>query len=112
MKPAVRRFSKSDPCTKADFWRCFRGRNRFRSVPVAVAHGIIGDVAPRNWIKHRWIERVEVNREECYRLTGEGEQNLIKGIVAYLNNHPDKAGDIAYLPASVRQQGSRYTLGG
>lgn len=111
MRPAIKHFSKSEPCTKADFWRCFRGRNRFRAVPVAVAQSIIGDVAPRNWIKHQWIERVERNKEECYALTQEGERHLIKGIAAYLTNHPDKAGEMQYLPSSVRQQGSRYVVG-
>lgn len=106
MKPEVRVFSKDNPCSKLDLWKCFyHPKAGFVRVPIAIAHAAIGLNAPRGMMAKARLYRVESNGKEVYGLTPEGEQWLIAGIRAYVKNHPLEEKAVGPIPASVPPSG-------
>mgnify|MGYP001814864318 CR=1 FL=1 len=98
MKPKIRQFTRDDPCTTIHFWNCFKGRRGFRHVQVDEARADIGINAPRNMLNKGYVTIIEKGQGEYFCLTPEGESWLIKGVRAYVKNHPNERGDALMLP--------------
>lgn len=109
MKPAVRVFSRENPCTKRDLWVCFRREEGYLPVPVAQAHAIVGLHAPRYMERQSYLVREHELQVEYYRLTARGVQWLERGIQSYLKNHPAEADSVPFLglPAPARRRRQR-----
>lgn len=102
MKPEVKVFTRDNPCTKADLWRCFRTATGFDMVPVPIAHSIIGVNAPRGLEAKGRLTVEKRHQSDSYCLTQEGEQWLLEGMQRYLKNHPSEISKVRYLPRSWR----------
>ena len=100
MKPNVKVFTRANPCTKFDLWKCFRSSSGFRRVPVVEAQSIVGVNSVRVMEREARVERVTIGSTEYYVLTEEGEDWLFQGFARYLKNHPADAGKAKYVPAS------------
>ncbi len=99
MKPDVKLFTKSAPCTKVDLWRCFKqSAVGFARVQVAVAHSIIGLNSPKYLTKHEYAVREDGRGGDFYRLTPLGQQWLIDGIKRYTVNHPEALTEVEFHP--------------
>jgi hypothetical protein len=100
-KPAVRVFTKDEPCSKLDLWNCFKARRGFKSPQVDEAKAIIGANAPKNMLRLGYVEVVEIKGADCYQLTEEGEEWLVAGIKGFVVRHPDRASEAVHLPRSL-----------
>ena len=100
-KPEVRVFTKDSPCSKLDIWNTFRTRRGFKRVQVDEAKSHIGANAPKNMLKHGYVEVVDVKNVECYELTEDGKDWLKTGIAGFVKRHPDEASDAVYLPKAL-----------
>lgn len=97
-KPAVRVFTKAEPCTKLHIWNCFRGPHGFLPVPVVHAQSQIGANAPRNMLNNGYVTVRTIGGQEAYVLTETGDVWLTTKFAAYLRLHPDDAENVQYLP--------------
>lgn len=97
MKPEVRTFTRENPCTKKDLWKCFRGPMGYSSVLTVVAHSQIGVNAPRVMERQGYLVKGQNHNGDYYALTPAGIAWLEKGIRAYVKNHPAERPDIEYL---------------
>jgi len=100
-KPAVKVFTKENPCNKLIIWNTFRTRRGFKRVEVAVAESQVGHNAPKNMLNNGYVERVTVKNVEYFELTEEGREWLKKGIAGYVKRHPEDATDAVYLPKAL-----------
>lgn len=100
MKPQPAKFTKDNPVTKFELWRCFKRspHNGFATVQVDEAHSIIGLNAPRYMERSGYLFRETRGQGEFYTLTQTGEEWLTRGILAYAKNHPQRATEIPFLP--------------
>jgi len=96
MIPTVRKFTRTDRCTKVHIWNLFRGRCRFQSVRVAVAHSQIGVNVPRDMEAAGRLIMNRLPTGDYYVLTEEGEDWLTDGTRRYLRNHPSHASEVRY----------------
>lgn len=96
MIPTVRKFTRTDRCTKVHIWNLFRGRCRFQSVRVAVAHSQIGVNVPRDMEAAGRLIMNRLPTGDYYVLTDEGKQWLTEGMGRYLKNHPTELAGTKY----------------
>lgn len=108
MKPATKRFTRSNPCTKLDIWNCFRAKpGMFVPVQYTLAQSMIGLNVPRVMERNGYLRLDHGPKALCYVLTEEGEAWLEKGIRSFLRNHPTRAGEAKYLPAEKKRRTRR-----
>jgi hypothetical protein len=88
MKPEVRVFSKTNPCSKLDLWLCFKATRGFSDIQVDQAHALIGKNAPRVMERKGYLRVVRGSATDSYQLTAEGQKWLLLGIRCYAKNHP------------------------
>lgn len=102
MKPEVKTFARGGTVTKADFWKAFRGERGFVGRPIAEVQSIVGANAPKYWLKQEYLE-IYTDRDgaDCYKLTAEGREHLMKGIVRHLELHPEDRRGLRHLPAKA-----------
>lgn len=99
MKPTVAKFTKDNPVTKLELWRCFkRDLSGFATVQVDDAHSIIGKNAPRYMERQGYLVRDNTESGDFYYLTMTGINWLVSGIRAYAKNHPAEQADIPFFP--------------
>jgi len=99
MKPKVAQFTKDNPVTKLELWRCFkRDLSGFAKVQVDQAHAIVGKNAPRYLERQGYLIKDCTEEGDFYYLTLTGEHWLINGIKAYAKNHPAERESIAFFP--------------
>ena len=102
MKPEVAVFTRDNPVRKPDLWRCFRrSHNGFATVQVDDAHAIIGKNAPRYMEREGFLVREETSKGDYYVITTKGGEWLIRGIEAYVKNHPSARAEIEFFPGSA-----------
>lgn len=102
MKPEVKKFTRDNPCTKADIWNCFRRRGRFAPVPVPDAHAVIGVNVPRDMEAADRLVKISTAGTDYYKLTVAGEHWVRNGILRYIKNHPADIHKVRYLPPAYR----------
>ena len=100
-KPSVKVFTKEHPCTKLDLWNAFRGKRGFIRQQVDVAYSFIGKNAPRNMLIQGYAEVVTTRNIDYLRLTGEGEEWLMKKFTRQLPQHPEWYAAVKNLPISM-----------
>lgn len=96
MKPKV--FTKDDPCTKVDLHNCFYEGGRYVNRPVVEAKAVIGENAPKYLIREEFVVVRTIGNVDYYCLTPEGDEWLRRGILKYLDNHPERFADCTYPP--------------
>ncbi len=89
MKPEVRVFTKTNPCTKLYIWNAFRGKRGFKRVQIDEAHAVIGVNAPRNMLSNGYATVLDKGNVEYYTLTSKGVEWLTSKFKSYLTNHPN-----------------------
>lgn len=104
MKPEIKVFTRSNPCTKKTLWECFRGPSGFRRVQVFVAHSLIGINVPRVMEREGRLVKNQTPQGDFYTLTEAGRLWLTKGIQAYVKNHPAERHEIDFLEDLVPQR--------
>lgn len=105
MKPVVATFSRENPCTKKDLWRCFkRSISGFSKVQVDDAHSIIGKNAPRYMEQKGYLVVDRADSGDFYVLTMVGARWLTDGIQKYAKNHPAERADIVFFPSPAAQR--------
>lgn len=96
MKPKV--FTKEDPCTKVDLHNCFYAGGRYVNRPVVEAKAVIGENAPKYLIREEFVVVRTIDNIDYYCLTPEGDEWLRRGIVRYLDLHPERVADCNFPP--------------
>lgn len=86
-------FSRENPCTKADLWKCFYRNGDFVRVPVIESRAIIGLNAPKYLIAKGYAVMRHDKKAgvDLYQLTESGEVWLSKGYAAYVKANPEQA---------------------
>ena len=76
MKPSVKRFSRRQPCRKADVRSCFVEGSGYKTVQVDAAHALIGINVPRRMIENGQLIKVCTSFADLYELTDIGKEWL------------------------------------
>ena len=82
MRPEVRKFTRSNPCTKKDVASCFYRGADFVAVQVDAAHALIGVFTPREMTRAGRLVKVKGSRQDEYQLTYKGRVWLQEWLVA------------------------------
>ena len=99
MKPEVKKFDRSAPCTFRHIWNCFHGVQGYFKVQVDKAHAEIGLNVPRGMEKEKRLVKERVKEIDYYSLTGIGKDWLEKGVRGHMRNHPADAHNVKHPPA-------------
>lgn len=100
MKEAAK-FHRDNPCTKVELWNCFfdQKTRRFVARPLVDAKRLIGDNAPKYLRREEYMREFLRDGIDWYELTESGRAWLHKGIVRYLELHPERKSEAGYIPS-------------
>ena len=92
-------FTKENPCTKVDLHNCFYRKGAYVQRMVIEARTEIGLNAPKYLIREGYIELLWMKDADYYRLTPAGVAWLSKGLLRFLQLHPEKALECVEAPS-------------
>jgi hypothetical protein len=90
VKP-VKVFTRDEPCTKIDLFNCFRRGAKYVSRPVVETRGEIGVNSQKYLLRESYARMLAQGNIDFLALTPKGEVWLSKGILRYLELHPDES---------------------
>ena len=91
-------FSREEPCTKIDLFNCFFKLGKYVDRMVIEAHAEIGLNAKKYLFREGYAALTTERGVEYYRLTQDGREWLSKGVLRYLELHPERALDCVESP--------------